>query len=370
TLYTEGTKLTSSLALTDAESPTISIKDLFPKKIHVKNVSVRNAAVQFKMENRILLFSEVNAQINDVQFARQSDISINLNISISNHTGTTPPGMLGEVVLKGKYNPSGDELLLYDTSHLSINNNGSFNVAGKVASITTEPVINCIINSRNIVLGNIPLLLEKLDIKGLPSLTLEGECDIAISIQGNSQKLKLKSNNLINNMSFTTGKTVFKAKALELPIEAIFSLSDTEMKISANGECIVRQGHLLIEDKEITALNFPITFTMDYPNQITLSSNVIKGKLPLGNTYFPIEDLISNIKIDINLKCPDTMQFYTSVNTTFSDTALLTVVFNRNKKTIGDTTLKIQNMDCKALSETFKSLIPEHYKDWSFNGSI
>ncbi|MEE8190667.1 MAG: AsmA family protein, partial [Candidatus Scalindua sediminis] len=370
TLYTEGTKLTSTPALTDAESPTISIKDLFPKKIHVKNVSVRNAAVQFKMENRILLFSEVNMQINNVQFARQSDVSINLNVSISNHTKTTPPGMLGEVVLKGKYNPSGDELLLYDTSHLSINNNGSFNVAGKIASITTEPEINCIINSRNIVLGNIPLLLEKLDIKVLPSLTLEGECDIVLSIQGNFQKLKLKSNNLINNLSFTTGETVFKAKALELPIEAIFSPSDTEMKISVNGECIVRQGHLLIEDKEITALNFPITFTMDYPNQITLSSNVIKGKLPLGNTYFPIEDLISNIKIDINLKCPDTMQFYTSVNTTFSDTALLTVVFNRNKKTIRDITLKIQNMDCKALSETFKSLIPEHYKDWSFNGSI
>ncbi|MFQ5715003.1 MAG: AsmA family protein [Candidatus Scalinduaceae bacterium] len=370
TLDTEGMKLTSPLALTDAEGPAISIKDLFPKKIHVKNVSVRNAAVQFKIENRILLFSEVNMQINDVQFARQSDVSINLNVSISNHTKTTPPSMLGEVVLKGKYNPSGDELLLYDTSHLSINNNESFNVAGKVASITTEPVINCIINSRNIILSNIPLLLEKLDIKGLPSLTLEGECDIALSIQGNSQKLKLKSNNLIRNLIFTTGDTVFRAKELEFPIEAIFSPSDTEMNISSKGECIVRRGHLRINNKEITALNFPITFTMDYPNQITLSSNVIKGKLPLGNTYFPIEDLISNIKIDINLKCPDTMQFYTSANTTFSDTALLTGVLNRNKKTIRDTTFNIQNMDCKVLSETFKSLIPEHYKDWSFNGSI
>ncbi len=369
TLNTEGTKLNGPLALTDAERPPLSIKDLFPKKIRVENISVRNAATQFKIKNRMLLFSEVNAQINDVQFARQSDISINLNVSISNHTGTTPPGMLGEVVLKGKYNLSDDELLLYDTSHLSINNNGSFNVAGKVASITTEPVINCIINSRNMVLGNIPLLLEKLDIKGLPSLTLEGECDIAISIQGNSQKLKLKSNNLINNLSFTTGETVFKAKALELPIEAIFSPSDTEMKISANGECIVRQGYLRIENKEITDLNFPITFNMDYPNQITLSSNAIKGKLPLGNTYFPIEDLISNINIDI-MKRPDTMQFHTSVNTTFSDTALITGTFNRNKNTISDATLNIQNMDCKTLSKTFKSLIPEHYRDWSFNGNI
>jgi hypothetical protein len=370
TLDTEGTKLNGSLALTDAERPPLSIKDLFPKKIRVENVSVRNAATQFKIKNRMLLFSEVNAQINDVQFARQSDISINLNVSISNHTGTTPPGMLGEVVLKGKYNPSDDELLLYDTSHLSINNNGSFNVAGKVASITTEPVINCIINSRNIFLGNIPLLLKIFDIKGLPSLTLEGECNVALSIQGNSQELKLKSNNLIKNLGFTTGETVFKAKALELPIEASFSPSNNEMKISASGECIVRQGYLRIENKEITDLNFPITFNMDYPNQITLSSNVIKGKLPLGNTYFPIEDLISNINIDINLKHPDTMQFHTSANTMFSDTALITGAFNMSKNTISDVTLNIQNMDCKTLSKTFKSLIPEYYRDWSFNGNI
>jgi hypothetical protein len=370
TLDTKGTKLTSSLALADAEGPTLNIKDLYPKKIHIENVSVKNAAIQFKTENRILLFSEVNAQIDDVQSARQSDISINGNISISNHTGTLHPGMLGEVIIKGKYSLADDELLLHDTSHLSINNSGSFNVAGNVTSITTEPVINCIIKSRNIVLDNIVPLLEKLDIKGLPSLTLEGECDIALSIQGNSQKLELKSNNLIKNLSVTAGDLVFKAKELVFPAEGIFSPLDTKIKISANGECIVSQGHLQVEDNEITALNFQLTFTTDYPNQITLSSNVIKGKLPLGNTYFPIEDIISNINIDINLKHPDNVQFHTSVETTFSDTALLTGVFNRNKKTIRDTTLKIQNIDCKILSKTFKSLIPEHYKDWSFNGSV
>jgi len=222
TLDTEGTKLNGSLALTDAERPLLSIKDLFPKKIRVENVSVRNATVQFK----------------------------------------------------------------------------------------------------------------------------------------------------IKNLRFTTGETVFKAKALELPIEAIFSPSNNEMKISANGECIVRQGYLRIENKEITDLNFPITFNIDYPNQITLSSNAIKGKLPLGNTYFPIEDLISNINIDINLKHPDNVQFHTSVNTTFSDTALITGAFNMNKNTISDATLNIQNMDCKTLSKTFKSLIPKHYRDWSFNGNI
>lgn len=377
TMDTKGMKQATSPALTDAESPPLSIKDLLPKGIHVENISVKDAAIRFKTESRIFLFTEVNAQTklslalaNDVQLARESDISINGNISISTHTMTPHPDKFGKFNIEGKYSPADDELILYETSHISMNNNGLFNVAGKVASITTEPEIDCTINSKKTFLDNIPILLEKLDMKGLPSLTLKGECDITLSIQGNSHKLNLKSSNLIKNLNFTTGDTVLKAKQFALPVDAVISPLDNEMKMSSNGECILRQGHLKIRNREITALNFPLTFSMDYPNQITLSSDVINGKLHLGNTYIPIEDLISNVNIDINLKHPDNVKFHTFVNTTFSDTALLTGVFNSNKNTIRDATLNIQNMDCKALSKAFKSFIPEHYKDWSYNGNI
>ena len=367
---TEGTNLTSLLASSNSESHAISIKDLFPKNIHIENIFVRNSEMEFKTGNRILLFSEVSVLINDLQSIGQSEFSINGKFSTSNHTRDISSSVPGEFALKGNYSISDDELNLYDTSRFSVNNFGSLNLGGKVVSITTEPAVNCIVNSRNIALGNIPIILKKLDIKALPSLTLEGECDINFSIQGNSEKLRIKSNNLIKNLNVTTETMNFKAKEFELPIETIFSHTDPESKINADGKFVIRQGHLWIENGELMTLDFPVTFNMNYPSEITLFSNAIEGELLLGNIRYPIKDLISSIKIDIDLKHQDNIRLYTAINTTFSDSAFLAGKFNRNKKTIRDITLNIQNIDCKTLSNTFKSLIPENYKEWSYNGSV
>ena len=87
---------------------------------------------------------------------------------------------------------------------------------------------------------------------------------------------------------------------------------------------------------------------------MTLSSNVINGDLHYNNTHYAISKLISNIKSDIDLKLPESIQFQAQIDTMFSDTAHIMGNVDMEENVIRDTTLKIHNINGKSLSEIFK----------------
>ena len=317
------------------KSPAVNTKNLLPINIYVENISISDAAIQYRYDvNKIFLLSGFNILVQDFQPTGQPEFAVNGRISFLDNTGSASPITLGEVALNGNYNILEDEVIIHNTSHLSIKNVGRSTITGNARSITSGPEASIIINSKNIILENISPLLKKLDLMEIPYLVLEGNLDMSLLVQGNAKKLNLKSNNIVSNLDLTTGETVFKAERLELPIEATFSPSNLKDEIYAEGECILSQGSLKYGENQIRGLNVPLNFIIDYPNQITLSSDVITGDVPLGNTSYPIIDLISDLKIDVNLKQQENTHLRASINTAFSGPVLIDGAFDIRKQIV------------------------------------
>ncbi|MFV1974857.1 MAG: hypothetical protein ACC651_03875, partial [Candidatus Scalindua sp.] len=265
---------------------------------------------------------------------------------------------------------SDDELTILNNSFLLVNNLGKFSINGKAGPMLSIPEINCNISSRGLPINNIHDLLNDFKLVDLPSLTLGGECDLNLSIQGNLKKIKISLNSSINNINLKTGNTVFRANVLKMPIEATFFPYNSKSIINADGKCVIHKGYLEIPQGQITDIDLPITFTLDYPKQITLSSNVIQGKLHYDDTLYSINKLISNFKTNIDLNLPESILLQAQIDTMFSDPAHIMSKVDIKGKVIRDTTLKIHNINGKILSETFTSVIPDNYKEWSLNGNI
>ena len=347
-----------------------NIKDYYPEHLLIEDFSVNNTKVKITTGGYAFTLTEMSMQAEEIQPATPFGISINGNFSISNRANTTSPNLLGKIDVNTKYSLPDDELIILDGSYFLVNDLEKFSINGKVCSITSLPEINCKISLCGLPMNNIPGLLSDFNFMNSPSLILGGEYDLNLSVQGNFNKLKLNSNNLIKSLSLKIEKTVFKANMLEIPIEVTLSPSDPKSTIEANGKFVVHKGHLQVPNGQITTIDLLTAFTLDYPNQITLSSNDIHGKLHYVDTLYSIDKLISNIKSNIDLKLPESIQFQVQIDTMFSDTAHIMGNVDMKKNVIRDTTLKIHNINGKSLSETFKSMIPENYKDWSLNGNI
>ena len=201
---------------------------------------------------------------------------------------------------------------------------------------------------------------------------LHGEIDIKSNFNlSNSELIFLDGSNILaDRPNLNVGKYTFKAKSLEIPIEATLSLFDSKKTLNAGGKFIVHNGQLMLPNLQITAIDIPTNFTIDYPNQITLSSKFINGNLNYKKTHYTINKIISNIKTNINLKQPESIMFQTQIYTTFSDPASINGTIDMRNKIIRETTFNIHNIRCKDISETFKAIIPEKYKEWSLNGNI
>jgi hypothetical protein len=187
----------------------------------------------------------------------------------------------------------------------------------------------------------------------------------------NSELILLDGSNIFtNNPNLNIGKYTFRAESLEIPIEATLSLLGSKNILNAEGKCIVHNGQLLLPNLQINAIDIPTNFTIDYPNQITLSSKFINGDLNYKDDYYAINKLISNIKTTFNLKQPGSILLQTQIDTTFSDPVSIHSTIDMRNRIIRDTTFNIHKIRCKDISETFKAIIPERYKEWSLNGYI
>ena len=356
--------------LNGQEIPPFNIKDYYPEDLDIEDLAVNNINVKITTGGYAFSLTEMDVQVKEVQMATPVDISMSGNFSISDHADTTSPSLLGKIGVETKYSLSDDELIIIDGSYLLANGLGRFSINGKVCSITSLPEVNCKVSLRGLPMSNITGLLSSFNLMDFPSLILGGECDLNLSVQGDLNEIKIDSNILIKSLSTKIEKRLFKADMLEIPIEATLFPSDTKSTIKADGKLVVHKGHLEVPNGQITDIDLPTTFTLDYPNQITLSSDVIDGELRYNDTHYTISQLISNIRVNVTLKHPEDILFQTQFYTSFSGPALITGNIDTKESIVRDITLNIHNINGNTLSEALKPIFPEKYKDWSLNGNM
>ncbi len=352
------------------EIPTFNIKDYYPEDLLIEDLAVNNIKVKATTGGYAFTLTEMDVQAKEIRMATPVDICIDGNFSISINANTASHNLFGKIYINTKYSLSDDELIITDGSYLLANGLEKFSINGKVCSITSLPEISCKVSLRGLPMNNITGLLSNFNLLNFPSLILGGECDLNLSVQGNLNKLKLNSNIVIKSLSTKIDKALFKSDMLGIPIEATLSRSDTKNTIKADGKLVVHKGHLQVPNGQIRDIDLSTTFTLDYPNQITLSSDVIDGELRYNNAYYTISKLISNIRVNATLKHPESILLQTQFYTPFSEPVLITGNIDMKESIIRDITLNIHNINGNALSEAFKPFFPENYKDWSLNGNM
>ncbi len=341
-------------------------------ELNLAKVQGINNLKQFNLECNTItiqynLLELLNRHLKNINF---SDVQINLKTenktgaATSYHAPTTPPYLFN---IKNFFPEN------FLIQYISANNTKILVTSGKhlitlseidilANNIQPEKPFNVTINGNFSISDNTKATQSNLNGKiGLKSKLNLSDAEL-IFLDG--------SNISVNNPNLKFGNSIFKAKCLEIPIEATFSPFDSKCILSADGKCVVREGHLLRPNVQLTTKDFPITFTLDYPNQITLSSKAINGNFHYNNTHYNINKLISNIKTNINLQLPGSILLQTQIDTTFSDPASINGSIDMRNKIVMDTTVNIHNINCRDFSETIKSIIPEKYKEWSLNGSI
>ncbi|MHC4269853.1 MAG: AsmA family protein [Planctomycetota bacterium] len=339
------------------------------KKVNLQDISNQK---QFKLEcNTITIqYNPIGLLNRDIKTLNLSDVQINLKVERGMGAATSlhaPPHLPSISNITDFY----PENLLIEK--VSVNNTKIQVTSGKYLLTLSE--IDILINEIqpakpfDITLnGNFSVFDNSKETQS----NLHGKIDIKSKFNlPNAELIFLDGSNiLVNNPNLNIGKYTFKANSLEIPIKATSFPSDSKSILNVDGKCIVRKGHLQLPNVQLTAIDFPTTFTLDYPNQIKLSSKFTNGNLHYNNVNYTINKLISNIKTNINLKQPESTLLQTQIYTPFSDPVSISSTIDMRNKIIRDTSLKVHDISCKNIAETFKCTIPEKYKEWSLNGNI
>ncbi len=223
------------------------------------------------------------------------------------------------------------------------------------------------------------LLVEKVSVSNTKILVTSGkyhctlsEMDILVS---NIQPTK-PFNITVNGNFFVSDNTKANQSNLhgEISINSKFNLPDAKLTFFDDSNILVNKLNLNIGEStfEAKSLEIPIeaTLMLDYPIQITLSSKFINGNLNYKDTHYTINDIISNFTTNIILKQSGSILFQSQINTTFSDPLSIKGTVDLRNRIIKDTSFNVHDISCKKISETFKPVIPEKYKEWSLNGNI
>lgn len=350
--------------------PVFSIEEIFPKFIAIDNISISNTTIQIKSNDYMLATTGMNIQINDLKPDNPIDILLNGNMSASINLNSTPIDLTGEFDFKTKYNLPNDEIIFLDGSYAAIENIGKFLLNGKVVHALSNPAMNIDINSQGLKINDTLAFLKDLNLLDLSPIQLEGNCDLALTIQGNLEKLILKPSIVVKNFKVAYEDKIFKSEEFTFPAEVEICPLDLQGKITIESKFTMGKSQIWMKGRQIADLYLPITINAEWPNKITMSSGQFDGKILTFQSLPSIKELASNLKVDIDLKDNARMPFDVSLDTSISGPVHISGIYNYESGMVYDTKLVANNIDCSASSKKFVALIPEFYKDWSYEGKI
>lgn len=366
---TDVIKPRDSTTLPDTKSPVVSIGDRIPHYLHVGDISIDNAAIKVKSEDSTISADKIDLHMSNFYSTGNTGFSLSGQVSFLTSQSIRSP-ILADIKMNGSYNLLEDTLNLSDTSQILLNQNALLEVVGNIRSLTATPTVNLNIDARNINIDTIPSMLTPfgLDMSALP--TVKGVCNTRFSLQGDRDALTFHSTISIKDLSLENENLIFKTKRLEIPFVMHTSASEPKNKLHVEGRCVITDGELLIDNRQMMTIDLPIHFSLKYPHSFEISSHSMKGNLFVDSTPIPINELISDLQMNLNLDQPDRIKIETSIQTTFSDPLSLSGTFDKRERLLSNFTVKFDGIDCNEFSQTVAALIPKNYREWEFKGCL
>ncbi|MCP5007475.1 MAG: hypothetical protein GY941_26595 [Planctomycetes bacterium] len=366
---TEVIKPGSASAYTYTKTPSVSIRDVIPHYISVKDICVENSAATVKYKGNTIMASEIDLHIRDFQYSGNPEFTISEKFSFSTSQSACTTTQ-GEIKMNGSYNLPEDQLTLSDTSHVVLNQDTLINVEGNVRSLTTNPTVDVEVHADGISMHTIPTMLTASGLNTIVFPTVEGSCNSRFLIQGNPRLLSIQSNISIRDLSLKNENLAFTIKNLDIPFEVNISPSLPGNKFDIEGKCMIKEGQLKINNEQIVTLDIPILFTLNYPHTLSVSSSSMKGNIFVDKVPFPIDDPLSGFKLNLILDHPGNIKIDSSIITNFSDPLFISGTIDTGMQQFSDFSIKIDGIDCNAFSKTMPKLIPGHYREWELNGCL
>ncbi|MDR4503299.1 MAG: hypothetical protein MRK01_00725 [Candidatus Scalindua sp.] len=366
---TEAIKPGGTSTLPDTGTPSLRISDRIPHYIQIKDIRIENISIKLKSTDRAVIISESKLHIRDFQSSGNPYFSLSGEISLltpqSAHSAT-----LGGFEMNGCYNLLEDRLILSDPSHAVLNRNALFKVAGDIRSLAATPTVNLMIDAENISIDTISRMLEAYGLKMSTLPALKGNCSTRFSIKGGHDALNIQSTISITDLSLKNESLTFTIKSLEIPFEAKISPSAPKNQLQVEGKCMINEGQLLIDTRQLMSIDVPILYSLQYPHTLAVTSHGMKGNLFIDSTPLPINELISDLQMNLYLDQPDSIKFEAAIQTTFSDPLFLSGTFDKEELVLSDFSMKTDDIDCNAFSRTVTALIPEYYREWKLHGCL
>ena len=138
-----------------------SLKDVYPERLLIENVSLNNTKIITTIGDYISTFTELNTQVKEVQSVKPFAVSIQGIFSVSNLRNTTHTDLTGKININTKYSLTDDKLTILDNSHFLVNNSEKFSISGNAFSILNSPEIHCNISGNPLLETFKPMLPEK-----------------------------------------------------------------------------------------------------------------------------------------------------------------------------------------------------------------
>ena len=126
----------------DYESRPFSLKDVYPERLLIENISLNNVKVKTATGGYLFTLTESNTQVKKVQSVKPIAISTRGTFLVSN-LRNTHTDLTGEIDINTKYSLPNDELTILGNSHFLVNDSEGFSVSGNVFSIFDSPEIHC-----------------------------------------------------------------------------------------------------------------------------------------------------------------------------------------------------------------------------------
>jgi len=290
----------------DYESRPFSLKDVYPERLLIENISLNNVKVKTATGGYLFTLTESNTQVKKVQSVKPIAISTQGTFSVPN-LRNTHSGLIGKIDINTKYSLPNDELTILDNSHFLVNNSEEFSVSGNVFSLFDSPEIHCNISGNPLLKTFKSIVPEKYKDWSLNG-TISTDTIIDYIVKNQSWTMTAITDLTLSKLGFASPNYDYFAEGINGDIKISLNTDSNSRKLSfdTNGMLepfIVQLGEFTTDMKNRkTELAFNGNYDFQNSNLNKIGSALSWDDLGTLTTRGDILSIADNPNLDMNIE--------------------------------------------------------------------
>lgn len=354
-----------------SEGGEFDIREIFPEDVYIGSFAFTKVKLEVVAYDYLINTSDLNLSLNEIQLDKPIKLSIDGKVLTRNLSNKNSAALPAEFGVKCGYSMLNDEVTIMDGSSLSINGVGKFDLKGVVSYVISDPKMDVVIKTGEVLLHNLPDLLKDFNFIDLSPMALTGECETVIMGKGGMEQLKLNVDTFIKKLNVTYEDIVYKADEFQIPLNITVYPLDKDVRTTGNSEFSMPVcGVWLSGNEYVTFQPFPVKFVLDYPYSMAINCNSVDGDLLVTEPPLSFKEFVSNIRMEFQTNYANKLPFNGIVESLVSDTVVFNAVYDYDDAVLKKTMMSVGNVDLSLFLDKIKFLMPDGLKDWSYEGKM